>query len=404
MDGTNNLNKATSGFQAPVTNKNLTKFVNNVDHHLLLSLIDFNIEHKIYNESSLLKQKLRILQNTHLHVQAQKAASQLGDDSHKDQIAQMKENSENKDKDLREQADKILKAFDSEDFATKVQSRKAADVMNEFDISDKEKQAAFDYSKYLYEAGQYKQSEDLLTKYIKIWKSNTFLSSYWGLLNCQILTGAHERALETLKELREIINKEKLSDQDRIAARNMLLNTSLFVFHVEENPGEFLLDLFGQNESVLASGSVHLLRYYIVAALLTGNLDILNGSIIQLIQSDSYRYRDSFTIFIESLLEQFNYDACNDMIKDLETTCENDYFLHSMKSRIVDAARGLILSVYGMIHHEDDVNTFAKKIGVDAGSKDSFRSQQQSHTSLNDRLKEITKAQVELKDVLQHVL
>ena len=404
MDGNHNLNKAISGFQAQVTNKNLTKFVNNIDHHLLLSLIDFNIEHKIYNESSLLKQKLRILQNTHLHEQAQKTASQLGDDSSKDQIAQMKENSESKQSTLKEQADKILKAFDSEEFAAKAQGKKAADVMSEFDISDKEKQAAFDYSKYLYEAGQYKQSEELLSKYIKIWKSNTFLSSYWGLLNCQILTGSHERALETFKELREIVHKEKLSDIDRIAARNMLLNTSLFVFHVEENPGEFLLDLFRQNESVLASGSIHLLRYYIVAALLTGNLDMLNGSIMQLIQSDSYRYRDSFTIFIESLLDQFNYEACNDLIKELETTIESDYFLRSMKSRIIDAAKGLILSVYGMIHHEDDVKAFAEKIGSDAGSKDSFRSEQQSHTSLNDRLKEITKAQVELKDVLQHVL
>jgi hypothetical protein len=210
--------------------------------------------------------------------------------------------------------------------------------------------------------------------------------------------------LETFKELREIVHKEKLSDIDRIAARNMLLNTSLFVFHVEENPGEFLLDLFRQNESVLASGSIHLLRYYIVAALLTGNLDMLNGSIMQLIQSDSYRYRDSFTIFIESLLDQFNYEACNDLIKELETTIESDYFLRSMKSRIIDAAKGLILSVYGMIHHEDDVKAFAQKIGSDAGSKDTFRSEQQSHTSLNDRLKEITKAQVELKDVLQHVL
>jgi tetratricopeptide (TPR) repeat protein len=404
MDGKLNLQREISGIQAQVTDKNLAKFANNVDNHIFLIMVDDAIEHKTFNEQSLLKQKLRVIQNTYLFEQGKKVSSSLGDDASKESISTLEKESQAKLESLKKASDKIFKIFESDDFKKNVENNtRGADLLVEFELTEKDIQAAFDYAKCQYELGNYKESEEMLTQYLKVSRSSNFLAANWGLLNSQIMSGKLGEALETFSKLKDLINKEKITDQDKLLSKNMLVNTSFFLFHHAVNPAEFLIDVLKQHESILASASIHLLRYYIVACLMSKNFDALNGSIMSMIQSNSYRYRDSFTLFIETLLENFDYSLSAQMIDDLEKACDSDFFLRRIKGKVIEGAKNLILSTYSMVYHVDDVKEMSQELKIEVNDEDKFASKFQSHENLNDRLSDVAKAQVGLKDALQHV-
>jgi tetratricopeptide (TPR) repeat protein len=413
MDTPLSLQKEISGIQAKVTSKNLVNFSNNIDNHLLLILVEDCLTHKIYSEQSLLKLKLKILMGTYFTEQAKSVASTIAaDESIIKQIEEREIEGKEKLEKLKTSCDKYFKIFESEEFKYLTQSnRKSTDLFNELILDDsnaknaeKDFQVVFDYAKCLYDHGKYQESIDILKDYIKVSKSSSFSGSKWGLLNSHILLGQYEHAFEVYNDMKEFTNKEKINDHERLFNKNMLLNTSLFLFSHAENPGRFISDIFSQNATILASASVHLIRYYISACLMVKNFDSLNSTILRIIQSDTYRYRDAFTVFIETLLEKFDYDSCVGMLKDLEKTCEEDFFLRNYTNGIISGAKHLIVSVYAMVFHEDDAKEFASGLGVNLTEDTEFKSEYESHDNLNDRLKGVMKAQVGLKDVLQNIL
>lgn len=413
MDTPLSLHREISGIQAKVTSKNLANFSNNIDNHLLLILVEDCIAHKIYSEQSLLKLKLKILNGAYFSEQAKQVASTIGADEETVKEIDGKE-AEGKDKleQLKSSSEKFITIFNSDEFKKLVQNnRKTADLFNELmgdekdaKNTEKELQVVFDYAKCLYDHGKYQESIDILKNLTKVAKSSSFLGAKWGLMNSYILLGQYEEAHKIYTEIKEYTNKEKISDHDRLFNKNMLLNTSLFLFSHAEVPGKFISDVFSQNESILASASIHLIRYYISACLMVKNFDSLNSTILKIIQSNAYRYKDAFTVFIETLFEQFDYDSCVKMLKDLEQTCEDDFFLRQFKNEVILGAKHLIVSVYSMVYHDDDAREFAKSLGVNLGDESIFKSDYESQDNLNDRLKRVMKAQVELKDALQNIL
>jgi hypothetical protein len=387
-------NNELSGNQARLTKNNLSNFANSVDYHLLLKLVDHAAQTKAYSDQALLGFKTKIVHQSPLlkKVASKNAPNNFATDSQLDEAVK---NEEQRVADLKIQAQK---------FSENIAGKKGSEVVHEYDISDEGKQSTFEYAKAIYESGDYKQSEEILSKYIRVCKSKHFLSSYWGLLNIYILSENYPKAFDIFEHLKDLIAKEKTQDSEKVAARNMLLNTSMFLFNHDKNPVEFLMQNFKNNELILASGSIHLLRYYIASALMTGKFDVLNGSIMQLIQSDAYRYRDVFTVLIETLLENFDYEGALKLIPELESVCEHDMFLNPYKSDISKAVSNLVISTFAMVHSDDDVRQMVKELGMSAGDIDSFKSDFGTTENIGERLEEITKAQVQLKDVLSEVL
>ena len=336
--------KSISGVPAKLTNHNLGKFVNKIDYHLLLSLFTHAEEVGVYSQQSLSTQKLKILKQTFLLDKINEAESST--------LAEDKKNFEEKLSQLKEKSAKPLENLN--------------------DASDENIAIVLKFSKYLYENGQYKESEEILLQLIKIVKNIQLLNATWGLFNIYILTNSTEKAFQTFHELRSIIKSDQIYENEKIIHVNMLINTALFLFKTGQS-AEFLFKTLDSYKDTLAAGSIHLLRYYIITALLTANFDALNESILPLIQSDSYRYRDAFTIFIESLLEEFNYETALSYVADLEAVSEKDYFLSGLKEEIGDAARNLILSVFGMIHQEKDINAMVEKLGKARNDAEKFK-------------------------------
>jgi hypothetical protein len=360
--------------KAEITQNNLPKLINNVDNHLLVKIVDHAEGLNIYAKDSISK-----LQEG-LKIKAQdgeKAAS------------------------LKESAQKTLDVILSAEFKDKIKNMKGADIQSEYDISDEEKQAVFEYARYLYDTGDYKAAEESLSSYVRSCKSNHFLSCYWGLLDIYILTQNKKKSQDTYKELSSFITKEKTQEAEKIAAKNMLLNTSLFLF--DKSSPKFVLNSFRDNEHVLGSGSIHLLRYYIVVALLSHNFDVLSGSILPLIKSDSYRYRDAFTCFVEKLLEDFDYEGSLKLIPEMQGVCKFDYFLSDCQAEIGQAAEQLVVSTFAMIYSHDDVRKFIETHKKSANDVSAFVSHEGTSGNLIERLGEVSKAQVQLKDSLNQL-
>ena len=114
--------------------------------------------------------------------------------------------------------------------------------------------------------------------------SENYLRSLWGLLASQILNDKFEEAYETHVRLRDTIEKfEFARTVDQFNQRVWLANWSLFFFFsIENGPqkcGEVLLSEPYLN--AMKIGSKHLIRYLIVALVLSDNADILRERVVE---------------------------------------------------------------------------------------------------------------------------
>ena len=374
------LQKSLSGVQAKLTSNILPSFVNMVDYHILLKLLTHAEEIEAFNKPSLMALKLNILKKTYLFEQSSAIASQIGAEGIEEEQKKVEEK-------FTELKTKAIKALEPEQ------------------INDEDKDIIFEYAQFLYDKGDYDESEKVYTTYLKQCKSNHYVSIYWKLLSIYILTN-NEKKTEIFKELDSLLSKEKMYDNDRLTQRNILVNTGMFLFK-ENQSIEFLNELMSKNQNVLASGSIHLLRYYVVVALLTSDFDVLNGSILPLIQSDSYRYRDALTVFIETLLEDYDYETALGLVSEIEAICDKDYFLSGFSKQVSEAAKNLILSVYSMIHHEDDTKEMIAKLNKEVKDTEAFKPkvlEYDEFDNIEEKCEVLRKACISIKDSLPEVI
>ena len=114
------LNSIKEGSAIQITKNNLPMFTNNIDPHLMLILIDDSIDHKLYNENSLLKQKLKILMNTYMIDTARKVAEKLGDNEDRSSFDKLQETINEKQTQLTETVSKAMKLETQDNFHSNV--------------------------------------------------------------------------------------------------------------------------------------------------------------------------------------------------------------------------------------------------------------------------------------------
>ena len=327
---------------------------------MLLVLINDALENKTYSEKSLLTQKYKVLQETYMNGEARRVSSLLGtEESEKEALEKQQNTLEALQTDLKDKANKLnefLKSKEFKDFLSsdeKNKDRRAFLQKNE--ISDDDKQALFEYAKFLYECGQYDDALKILTDYPQVSKPSHIHAVIWGLLNSQILLGeSQSKSLEgTFEYLKALIfqSKTKKQDSEKMYQKNMLLNTALFVFPYTKDPSAFLYDLYSSNESIISSISPHLNRYYATAAM-------LQGKTVSILQRDSYQ-----EMFLVALLEEFDFDQSFRMIGDVVKACKSDYFLKSISDKVEESCQRLIIHTYSKAHDSINISRFATNLG-----------------------------------------
>ena len=78
----------------------------------------------------------------------------------------------------------------------------------------------------------------------------------------------------------------------------------------------------------------HLIRYLIVSLIMTGNFEILQDQILPIVIQEKSKYSDVSTIFLQTLYEQFDFQAALGLAKDLGKAANEDLLLKAFANEI----------------------------------------------------------------------
>lgn len=228
------------------------------------------------------------------------------------------------------------------------------------------------------------------------------LSSHWGKLASDVLTGEWDRALEEIKLIREQIDaphraaygNEDGGAEALLQRRTWLLHWSLFVWfnHPEGRQGLVEMYLSPPYLNTIQTTSWWLLRYLVAALVLTrrtsriymvpspsSNPSMLNANPVSkvtptaalrdvsriIISESDYRLtRDPIVDFIAKLYGDFDFEGAQEELRKAETVAEADFFLQDHKEAFLEGARYLISEAYTRIHQRVNIADLSARLNL----------------------------------------
>jgi translation initiation factor 3 subunit E len=244
------------------------------------------------------------------------------------------------------------------------------DLLASRGLSAKAVEHYYRHAKFKYECGQYNDAEIMLSHYISIAQpqSPSLLGARWGRLACRILGAKWEQALADLTSVKEMVDSRSSSPVDQIRQRAWFLHWSLFVYINQRDGADSLSDLFWEKPYLQTIQNLcpWLLRYYVAFVILSPTRrrtmikDVLNE-----VQAMSYLYSDPVTQFLDTLLNQFDFDEAQRKLEECHTLMKNDFFLQIFADSFVREARLLVCETYCSIHHRVSLQTLSTQLKLD---------------------------------------
>eukprot|EP01038_Epipyxis_sp_PR26KG_P006043 gene6043-8320_t len=349
-----------------------------LDIHLVSPLLDFLREIEIYDPKLITKEKIRSVERTNMtelvedeyerfpndkEFQAEYAVRQPVLKKRRDEIFDIIDHEP-------EVVKKITEFF--EDKATVSELKASTNLNVEYlsanhGITSEGLEAYYKFTKFKYECGMYIDAEEMLGNYLSVSQphNSSYLGALWGRLACRILQTKWAEAITDLKEVKEAIDIRNISPIDQLRQRAWLMHWSLFVFWNHREGVELLADFFSEKAylQTLENLCPWLLRYYTAAVILSPNRrTTILKDILSEISSMSYQYSDPITSFLESLFDQFDFDAAQIKLQECRELVQNDFFLQFSADKFMHEARMLICEMYCTIHRKVDLTMLAEKL------------------------------------------
>lgn len=243
--------------------------------------------------------------------------------------------------------------------------------------------ALYNFGQFQYTYGNYSGAADYLYHFrVLSTDPDLTISSHWGKLACDILSGKWDTALEELNTLREAIDSRTVAHPafsttaspadpalGQLHSRTWLLHWSLFVYFNHPEGRTLLLETFLSPIylNTIQTSSPWILRYLTTAAVLSRKASSTPGSsvssrvrhsireVVKIIQMEGYQYQDPITSFLKELYVEFDFEAAQRELSKAEKIIGNDFFLSDFKDEFLDNARYLISEAYCRIHQRIDI-------------------------------------------------
>lgn len=256
--------------------------------------------------------------------------------------------------------------------------------------------ALYEYGYFHYNAGNYGDASSYLYHF-RVLSTDPVLtvSSHWGKLASDILTGEWDRALEELKLLRDLIDTSRPDQGGHEAIlerRTWLLHWSLFVWFNHPEGREGLVEMFLSPAylNTIQTTCWWLLRY-LVAALITtrrsSRVYVIQSSsgaanagmpsttkmtpsaalqeVTKILQQESHRIEnDPILSFLRELYVNFDFDAAQQELRKAQTVAVNDFFISEHADDFVESARFLVSEAYCRIHKRVDIADLSKRLNM----------------------------------------
>lgn len=356
-----------------------SKIGSRIDPHLFLPMLEFVSEKNIFDERDLGLAKLHLLDGTNMvdfsvdvfkKLFPKKDIPEEFELKRKNVIIELKSNSE--------KMKPILQMMGEDDFKKEIESTREGKQLFEFLESNysftlDDLNTIFDYANFQYKCGNYSSAGQLLYFHRALVQSDDprAMPSLWGKLACGILMQEWDAAFEDLQRLREAIDTNQSQTQLQILQqRTWLIHWSLFVFFNHSKGRDAIIEMFLNNHPYLNTIQTMcpwVLRYLATAVFITNKRrrQVLKD-VVQVIQQESYAYRDPITEFVECLYVKFDFDKAQEKLRECETVLSNDFFLVVCAEEFMENARVYIFETFCRMHKCISIDKLAGKLNMTA--------------------------------------
>ncbi|CAD6906889.1 unnamed protein product [Tilletia controversa] len=259
--------------------------------------------------------------------------------------------------------------------------------------------ALYRYGQFHFSCGNYGEASSYLYHFrvLSIDPALT-LSSHWGKLAADTLSGEWDRALEELKLLQEHIDQRASNargdNEVLLQKRTWLLHWSLFVFFNHPQGREQLVELFFSLPylNTIQTTCWWLLRYLVAALIITrrttrfyiipsASAAILGPGerapsskltpqaalrdLLRIINMEQYRLKaDPIIDFVRELYATFDFDRAQEELRKANDVANNDFFLQEHADVFMENARFIMSEAYCRIHQKVDITDLSSRLNM----------------------------------------
>ncbi|KAI1709074.1 PCI domain-containing protein [Ditylenchus destructor] len=344
------------------------------DIHLVIPMLEFISETKMYDENSLFEMHRKLLLQTNMidSVLEMYEGSQPPEDvlKRRDDVLAEREK-------LKAKCDPVVEILERDDVKELMEnsgpnregnSKVFEYIEQNYGFTLEMIDVLYKYAKFNYECGNYGAASICLYYYCKVVPASdpNYLNALYGKLGSEILLGNWAHAKDDLTRLRAYIDSDPFENQvELLQHKAWLMHWSLFV-HINTDCYDDIIATFLNEQSYLNTIQIlcpHLLRYLAAAVVISKNKPKHTmKELIKVIDSERYNYRDPVTDFLSSLYLDFDFDGAQEKLQECEQLLKKDFFLVACANSFRESARLLVFEMFCRIHQCISLDMLASRL------------------------------------------
>lgn len=362
-----------------------SKIIPHLDRHLAFPLLDHLYESGLFPEEQIWAAQYELAQGTNMIDFAQEIYRKLhpGTEQPSD-FAGKRENFVSTSQKLEQEAQIVLDVIENPKVAQSLRQDKLQNLVylkDNHNLSLEQIAALYNFGRFQFTCGNYSGASEYLYHF-RVLSTDTdlLLSSHWGKLASDILSGNWESALEELHNLRDLLPSSSHTDDAALAqlqSRTWFLHWALFVYFNHPEGRSLLLDTFLSPPylNTIQASCPWILRYLTAAAILcrksSSGLPSSKArhalkEVMKVIQMEEYQYTDPITNFMRQLYSEFDFEEAQKQLGSALKVVSDDFFLDQFKEEFLDNARYLISEAYCRIHQTINIRDLSSRLDLSA--------------------------------------
>ena len=372
------------------------------DIHMLLNILDFLKEQKLYDAKEITKEKINAIKSTNMLSLIEDEYEKItGDAEMKSAFEAYKSQMEERKTEIFKQLDnepesvgKVKRIFENDGLLSQLKNSANLSLdylSNNESINAETLESFYQYSKFKYECGVYEEAAIMLNNYLSIHQvqSSSFVGALWGRLACRILQASWENSVTDFVAVKDAIESRSITPVDQLFQRAWLLHWSLFVFMNQRDGFDSCGDFFAEKIylQTLENLCPWMLRYYALSCIIGSKKKNTMRDLLLEIQHLKHVYSDPITQFIEALYQDFDFELAQLKLKESKEIIQNDFFMQIHTDRFMQEARMVICDVYCVINRRVDLSSLSQKLEMTEDETEKFMVdmvQKSSSPSLNN--------------------
>jgi len=349
-----------------------------LDRHLIFPILHFVKELQVYKDEDITRAEIKLLEDTNMIDFTAERYSLIGEeppealmDSRGDLLASLEES--------RNRVLKLLGILEDDVAVARIQTFKSlGEFYSELELDEKVLDHLLEYTKSMYECGDYALSFELLKHYKTIIAvelervaTKDVISALWGQLASSILIKDFKVASELILELHEKLEKvekegPKLPMREVLQQRTWLLHWALSAIFIAEEVDPKVLDFFLNEKSlsIISLSCPYLFRYVGACLILNKRLKLVLFDAVKVLQHECGSYSDPITRFLLALYTDMDFDEAQRELQKCRMVAKGDYFLNAQWAEFEENARLLIFERYCRIHQCINIQMIAEKLNM----------------------------------------